>query len=81
MLLLNYCVSTADLSKNIFAYQSQRIMANFMEIVGLRRTRCMCDISVTYLWRLHDECAAYCNDQNKMAFNRIRSAMDKKSTP
>ena len=36
-------------------------------------------ISATYLWRLHDECAAYCNEQNKMAFKRIRSAMDKKS--
>ena len=43
---------------------------------------CMCDVSSTYLWRLHDDCVAfyYANDQNHMAFNHIRSAMDKKST-
>ena len=26
----------------------------FMQILRLGRTRCMCDISVMYLWRLHD---------------------------
>ena len=26
----------------------------------MRRTRCMCDVYATYLWRLHDDCAAYC---------------------
>ena len=74
MLLLHYCVSTANLTKNIFAHQSQRILANFMHILGLRRTRCMYDVSATYLWHLHEECAAYSNDQNKTASNRIRSA-------
>ena len=48
----------ANLNKNIFAYQSQRFLANFMQSLGLRRTRYMCDVSVTCLWRLHDECAA-----------------------
>ena len=27
--------------------------------LGLQRRRRMCDVSVTYLWRLRDECAAY----------------------
>ena len=31
-----------------------------MKIKGLRCTRCMCDVSAMHLWRLHDECAAYC---------------------
>ena len=46
-----------------------------MQNLGLRRTRCMCDVSATYLWCLHDECAAHCNDQNNTTFNRIRSAI------
>ena len=64
MLRLNYCVSMAKLTKNIFAYQLQRILANFMQILGLRRTctRCMCDVSVTYLWRLHSaNCGVRCD--------------------
>ena len=60
MLFLYKCVSTSNLAKNAFAYQSQKIVANFMKILGLRRTRCMCDVFCMYLWRLHDECAAYC---------------------
>ena len=59
MLLFHFCEPIANLTKNIFAYQSQSILAIFMQILGLRRTRCMCDVSVTYLWRLHDERVAY----------------------
>ena len=32
---------------------------DFYAILRLRRTRCMCDVSITYVWRLPDECAAY----------------------
>ena len=31
MLLLHHCVSTANFAKNIIAYQSQRVLANFMQ--------------------------------------------------
>ena len=44
--------------------------------IGLRRKMCMRDVSASNLMCLHEECAAYCNDQNNTAFNHIRSAMD-----
>ena len=74
-------VSTGYITKNIFVYQSQTIMKCLVQILGLLHTRCICDVSATYQRRLHDECAAYCNDQNNTAFNRILSANDNKSTP
>ena len=45
--------------RNIFVYQSQRILANFMRSLGLRRTRCTFEVSVTFLWRLYDECGVF----------------------
>ena len=60
LLLLHNCVSTANLAKNRFVYQSQRILANFMQTLSLGRRRCMCDISAMYLWYMRDDCAAYC---------------------
>ena len=30
-----------------------------MHLLGLRHPRCICDVSVAYLCRLHDECVAY----------------------
>ena len=60
MLLLHYWVSMANLAKNRFAYQSQRILAKFMHILSLQRMSFMRDVSTMYLWRLHDECARYC---------------------
>ena len=61
MLLLHKCVSTANLAKKIIAYESQRILAKFMQILGQRRNRCtcMCGVSATYLRRLHGECFAH----------------------
>ena len=49
-LLLYYCEPLVNLTKNKFTNQSQRIMANFIHFLGLRRTRCMCAVSVMYLW-------------------------------
>ena len=55
--LVRTCIN-GESYQNILAYQSQRILANFMQIVGLRNTctRCTCHVYVTYL------CAAYMYD-------------------
>ena len=59
-LFLHYCVSMG-MSPKIYLCinQSQGILENIMHISGLRCTRCMFDVSVTYLCRLHGECVAY----------------------
>ena len=56
MLLSHFGVSAANLMK-ILVYlriRLQRILTTCMQILGLWRTRCMCDVSVTYLcaWRM-----------------------------
>ena len=70
MLLLHYYESTTNLTKSLFAFESPRDLAKFMQILGLGRTRRMYDVSVTYLYsvsvsnefilrRLYDECVAF----------------------
>ena len=54
MLPSQYCVSVAKLTKNMFAYQSQRTVMHFMQImrpVTYTSYRRNCFVTMAYAWR------------------------------
>ena len=61
--LLHFCVSTSNIRKIIFVYQSQRTVAYFMQIMrpaaDVAYELHFYDVPVAYLFCIHGICVAY----------------------